>query len=335
MYVCIIHYIHIYIYKTILFFFFFYKKKKMTNEYDSNFPNDFNSCMVQSQNNKEFGLIQATLLDNHDDESFNNDNKRINLCTQNQISTPPTSPFLYASYESSLSCDTSFSSCSSSSLSPILTPTTSTSSSYPTLNSIPSLPTSPLEDITHIKSKFYDNLSLVKMEQESTLFNHYEHSNDLSPHLYNSPLVQKQISITTSNELSYEQYTNNNIKDNAFNIKTTTHINQQLNQQIQYYIKEQSRILSLIEIHQQQYLNCKEFNDEQYKIDPEFLNSNLNLFKWTFIKPKFPLLFDQMYDKANGCFFLTGIPVEFIFDLCKHDNQSEDFVHFDNSNNEL
>ncbi|CAG8565354.1 uncharacterized protein OCT59_020363 [Rhizophagus irregularis] len=283
----------------------------MTNEYDSNFPNDFNSRMVQTQNNKDFGLIQATLLDNH------------NLCSQNQISTPPTSPFLYASYESSLSCDTSFSSCSSSSLSPILTPTTS----YPTLNSNPSLPTSPLE------------ISLVKMEQD------YEHSNDLSSHLYNNPLVQKQISITTSNELlSYEQYNNNNnIKDNAFNIKTTTYIqninNQQLNQQIQYYIKEQSRILSLIEIQQQQYLKCKEFNDEQYKIDPEFLNSNLNLFKWTFIKPKFPLLFDQMYDKANGCFFLTGIPVEFIFDLCKHDNQqdllTEDFLPFDNSNNEL
>src|SRR3954449_7937854 len=104
----------------------------MTNEYDSKFSNDFNSCMAQSQNKNDFGLIQATLIDNHDDEFFNND-KRINLCSQHQVSTPPTSPFLYASYESSLSCDTSFSSCSSSSLSPILTPITSTSSSHPTL----------------------------------------------------------------------------------------------------------------------------------------------------------------------------------------------------------
>jgi hypothetical protein len=253
--------------------------------------------MVQSQNKKDFGLIQTTLLDNHDDELYN---KKINSCSQNQVSTPPTSPFLYASYESSLSCDTS---CSSTSLSPILTPTTSTSSSYPTLNSIPSLPASP------IKSKYYDDLN-----QESTLFNQY------NP---NPSLVQN---VSTSNELSY-----NNVKDNAFNQQQNIN-NQRLNQQNQYYYY-QSKILSLIENQQQQYLKCKEFNDEQYKIDSEFLNSNLNLFNWTFFKPKFPLLFDQMYDKANGCFFLTGIPVEFIFDLSsKYDNQdllTQDF------NNEL
>src|SRR5436190_6071047 len=103
----------------------------MTNEYGSNFSND-----LRSQNTKDFlkdfELIQNTLNDNYDDRFFYN--KKINLCSQqpyqNQVSTPPTSPFLYTSYEpSSLSCDTSFSSCSSSSLSlsPILTPTTTIS----------------------------------------------------------------------------------------------------------------------------------------------------------------------------------------------------------------
>ncbi|RIA89689.1 hypothetical protein C1645_806114 [Glomus cerebriforme] len=286
----------------------------MTNEYDTNFSNDLNFCM-DSQTTKVFELIQNTLIDNHDDEFFNN--KKIHLCSQNQDSTPPTSPFQYASYESS--CDTSFSSCSSSSLSPILTPTTSIPSSHSTLNSIPPLSTSPLEDITHIdESKFYNDLSLIKMEQ------------DLSSSSSSIP-IQKQ-NYSYENEIFYEH---NTVNENLLNIKTTQiHNINNNNQQNQYYYskeqyqqlnqrinKEQLRISSLIENQQQQYLKCKEFNDEQCKIDPEFLNSNLNLFKWTFIKPKFPLLFDQMYDKANGCFFLAGIPVEFIFELYKYNNQ--------------
>src|ERR1043165_2481019 len=175
----------------------------MTNEYGSNFFND-----LRSQNTKDFlkdfELIQNTLNDNYDDRFFYN--KKINLCSQqpyqNQVSTPPTSPFL--SYEpSSLSCDTSFSSCSSS-LSPILTPTTTISPSHSTLNSVSSsLSSSP------IKSEFLDNE-----------INENDNTNSALINIEQEPLYEDL-------PISYEQY-NNTINDIALNIEQSHQQLQQL-----------------------------------------------------------------------------------------------------------
>ncbi|CAI2177290.1 16535_t:CDS:2 [Funneliformis geosporum] len=51
------------------------------------------------------------------------------------------------------------------------------------------------------------------------------------------------------------------------------------------------------------------------RMDPKFINSESNLFNWTFVENSAPLYFDNMYDTADGCFSYAGLPAEYIFDF--------------------
>ncbi|CAI2179642.1 15824_t:CDS:2 [Funneliformis geosporum] len=276
---------------------------------------------------------------NHnDDETFNKQSSLYSQQQQNQISTPPTSPFLNSYVQSPLSCETSSSSCSSTSLSPILTPTATTHPFQFTTNS---LPVSPIfESVNEKNGNDYD-LSLTIMERyqnnNESLTRNYEKSNNCNNFSPLNNSIQEQIySNDELFESAHERYNNDN-DNKVSNVKPYIHsINnnkiyyheppQQLQsqsyilnaqwQQNQYHASGQLKVSSIE--HQLQHLKHKDPNEERYVMDPGFINSDLNLMNWTFIKPNYPLIFDQMYDKADGCFFLEGIPSEFIFDFHQH-----------------
>ncbi|CAG8447217.1 7359_t:CDS:2 [Funneliformis mosseae] len=293
----------------------------------------------------DFVLIQTTLNNNHnDDETFNKQLSLYSQQQQNQVSTPPTSPFLYV--QSPLSCETSFSPCSSTSLSPIHTPTaTNHSFQFTTNSSLPSSPIFPTEDTPDecyesVNGNDHD-LSLTIMEQyqynnESLTFCHERSNNFNTQPTFNNSNQEQIYSNDELFESSYERYNNDNdnkvsnvnpyiqssSNHNIYYHESTQQLQSQsyiLNarwQQNQYHASGQLKVSS-IEC-QLQHLKHKDPCEERYVMDPGFVNSDLNVMNWTFIKPNFPLIFDQMYDKADGCFFLEGIPSEFIFDFRQH-----------------
>ncbi|CAI2176754.1 18233_t:CDS:2 [Funneliformis geosporum] len=133
-------------------------------------------------------------------------------------------------------------------------------------------------------------------EQESSPYNEFYYYED---EMYNE-------SFLTTHQ-NNQQFTNitNQYEENDDNNDHVVHHNQLQTQSQQTPYMYDTKFL--------EYTDPLEVSSK--RMDPKFINSESNLFNWTFVENSAPLYFDNMYDTADGCFSYAGLPAEYIFDF--------------------